>query len=164
VGSASADGSNAWSLTLTGVAEGLHSYTAKATNSSGLTSVASELVRVSVDTQAPKVMSTNPASNATGVAPGVNVTANFSEKMLASSIDATTFKLFRKKGSTNKEVAASVRYDAATDTATLDPTNTLQRGVGYQAAVTTGAMDLVGNSLEQQHGWSFTVRSKAHNK
>jgi hypothetical protein len=128
VGSATADESKAWSLTITGVGEGPHSYTAKATNSSGLTSVASEPVRVSVATHAPKVMSTVPDSNATGVTPGANITATFSEIMLASSIDATTFTLFRKKGSTDKEVAASVRYDAATDTATLDPTNSLRRG------------------------------------
>ena len=164
VGSASADGSGAWSLTLSGVGEGTHSYTAKATSSSGLTSVASEPVRVSVDTQTPMVKSTDPASGVTGVAPGVNISATFSEKMLASSIDAQTFKLFRKRGFTNKEVAASVRYDAATETATLDPTNPLQKGISYNAVLTTWAKDLVGNRLEQRYGWSFTVGSKAQNR
>jgi hypothetical protein len=77
--------------------------------------------------------------------------------MLASSINATTFKLSFRKGSNTKEVAASVHYDAATHTATLDPTHSLQKGVSYNAVVTTGAKDLVGNPLEQEHGWSFTV-------
>jgi len=75
--------------------------------------------------------------------------------MDASSINAQTFKLFRR--GSKKEVVASVRYDAATHTAILDPTDSLQKGVSYNAVVTTGAKDLEGNPLEQQHGWSFTV-------
>ena len=79
--------------------------------------------------------------------------------MDASSINPTTFKLsVIRKGSHSKEVAASVSYDAATHTATLDPTHSLQKGASYNAVVATGAKDLEGNPLEQQHGWSFTVR------
>src|SRR5215211_7519857 len=51
------------------------------------------------DTTRPRVTSTSPAANATGVAPSANVTATFSEAMMSSSINGTTFKLF-KKGST----------------------------------------------------------------
>jgi hypothetical protein len=43
------------------------------------------------DTQAPKVSSTSPASKATGVAPGANITATFSEAMVTNSINNTTF-------------------------------------------------------------------------
>jgi len=75
--------------------------------------------------------------------------------MDASSINPTTFQLFRKNS--RKEVAASVHYEAATHTATLDPTHSLQKGVSYNAVVSTGTKDLEGNPLEQQHGWSFTV-------
>jgi N-acetylglucosamine-6-sulfatase len=42
----------------------------------------------------PTVISTVPGANATGVAPTANVTATFSEDMMASSINANTFKLF----------------------------------------------------------------------
>jgi Big-like domain-containing protein len=52
-------------------------------------------------------------------APTTNVTATFSEDMLASSINATTFKLSKKDSST--KIAATVSYGAAADTATLDP-------------------------------------------
>ncbi len=106
-------------------------------------------------TQTPRVTSTVPTANATAVDLAANVTATFSEEMDASSINATTFKLFRKNS--KKEVDASVRYDATTATATLDPTSPLQRGVSYNAVVSTGAKDLEGNTLEQQHIWSFTV-------
>ena len=73
------------------------------------------------------------------------------------------FKLF-KKGSTNR-IAATVTYDAATDTATLNPTNNLRRGVTYKAVVTTVAKDEAGNRLDQnsskaglqQKVWFFEI-------
>ena len=78
--------------------------------------------------------------------------------MLASSINGTTFKLF-KKGSTTK-IHATVSYpdpNSPPYTAKLDPTNSLRSGVTYKAVVSTGAKDLAGNSLPQQYRWLFTV-------
>jgi hypothetical protein len=114
--------------------------------------------------KAPKVMSTVPKANATGVGPAANITATFSKEMKASSINATTFKLF-KKGSTTK-LGAAVSYSAATHKAKLNPTNSLQKGATYKALVTTGAKDLAGESLDQNRTksgsqpkvWFFTVR------
>jgi Bacterial Ig-like domain len=71
----------------------------------------------SPDTEPPTVESTIPNANEAGVAPTTNVTATFSEDMLASSITGKTFKL-TKKGSSTK-IAAAVSYDADIDTATL---------------------------------------------
>jgi arylsulfatase A-like enzyme len=117
------------------------------------------------DTTPPRVTSTSPASNATGVAPSANITATFSEKMMASSINGTTFKLL-KKGATTK-LAAMVSYSGSTRTAKLDPINSLQRGITYKAVVSTGAKDVAGNRLDQistttglqQKTWLFTVRN-----
>jgi hypothetical protein len=69
-----------------------------------------------------------------------------------------------EKSSTTK-IAATLSYEASTDTATLDPTNSLQSGVTYKAVVTTEAKDMAGNPLDQntsttglqQKAWSFTV-------
>jgi hypothetical protein len=86
--------------------------------------------------------------------------------MMSSSINGTTFKLF-KKGSTTK-LSASVSYDGATKKATLDPTNNLRLGTTYKAVVSTGAKDLAGLQLDQdqtpsnglqQKTWTFTVRN-----
>jgi N-acetylglucosamine-6-sulfatase len=115
------------------------------------------------DATAPRVTSTSPVANAVGVSPSANLTATFSENMQASSVNATTFELVQR-GTTTK-VAATVTYSASTRKATLDPTNSLQRGVTYDARLTTGAKDLVGNHLDQnsstigmqQQAWSFTV-------
>ena len=86
--------------------------------------------------------------------------------MMTSSINGTTFKLF-KKGSTTK-LSASVSYDGATKKATLNPTNNLRLGTTYKAVVSTGAKDVAGNQLDQdqspsnglqQKTWTFTVRN-----
>jgi Bacterial Ig-like domain len=111
----------------------------------------------------PKVISTIPKANATEVATTANVKAIFSEEMKASTINGTTFKLF-KKGTTT-QIAAQVSYNADAETAKLNPTNNLSRGLTYKAVVSTGAKDLAGNQLDQngsttglqQKVWYFTV-------
>jgi arylsulfatase A-like enzyme len=126
------------------------------------------------DTTAPRVTSTSPTANATGVAPSANITATFSEKMMASSINQTTFKLLKVNtdGSTTQITNVSVSLSTDGLKATLDPFGTsttthLARGAKYKAVVTTGAKDLAGNRLDQnttttsldQKTWSFTVRN-----
>jgi hypothetical protein len=109
----------------------------------------------SSDTAPPRAVSTVSNANETGVARTIDVKATFSEGTDGSSITPDTFKLF-KKGSTTK-IAAAVSYDASTDTASLNPNQDLTRGVTYKVVVTTGAKDLAGNALEQQHRWFFKV-------
>jgi hypothetical protein len=111
----------------------------------------------------PKVISTVPKANATKAAPTTNVKATYSEEMKASTINGTTFKLF-KKGTTT-QIAAQVSYNADAETAKLDPTNLLKRGVAYKAVVTTWAKDVEGNRLDQnstttglqQKVWYFKI-------
>ena len=113
------------------------------------------------DTQAPRVTSTFPR-NGQEVGPAANIRATFSEDMREASV-INAFKLFRK-GSTN-QIAATVTYDAATDTATLNPNNNLRRGATYRAVVTTVAKDVAGNRLDQnstkaglqQKVWFFEI-------
>jgi hypothetical protein len=127
------------------------------------------------ETTPPRVTSTVPKATATGVAPGANITATFSEAMDASPIEVdgdpntinnTTFKLM-KAGTTNL-IRAVVTYDPNTNKAILNPELNLQRGTKYKAAVTTGAEDVAGNRLDQdqdptnglqQKGWSFKTRN-----
>ena len=117
------------------------------------------------DTTAPKVTSTAPKPNATGVGHTANIKATFSEGMTASTINSTTFGL-RKQGSSDF-LAARVSYNPSTDRAILDPSNSLKRGATYKAAVHRGAKDLAGNRLDQNaslsgsqlHDWTFKVRN-----
>jgi subtilisin family serine protease len=114
----------------------------------------------------PKVTSTVPKATAKGVAPGANITATFSEAMDASTINGSTFKLF--KAGTTKLIPAVVTYNATTMKAILNPNANLKLGTKYKAAVTTGAEDLAGNQLDQdkdpsnglqQKAWTFTTRN-----
>jgi probable HAF family extracellular repeat protein len=158
-GTTTADSSSgSWSIALSGLSEGTHTYTAKATDAAGNTSSASNTVTVNVDKTPPKVDSV-----ASVVAPGDNVTATFSEKMQATSVKSS-FKLY-KKGTTSA-LRASVSCDAdECRIATLDPSANLKRGTTYKAVVSVGAQDLAGNSLDQdaslsgsqQKEWFFKV-------
>jgi hypothetical protein len=117
------------------------------------------------DTTPPRVSSTVPGANATGVAPGANITATFSEAMNVNSINGTTFKLM--KAGTTTVIGAVVSYDPTTKKAILNPNANLQLGTKYKAVVTTGATDLAGNRLDQnsslsglqQKAWTFTIRN-----
>jgi hypothetical protein len=111
----------------------------------------------------PKVVRTAPTANATGIAPGTNVSAFFSEAMRAGSINGNTVKLF--KVGTTTAIGATVTYDAANKKAILNPNANLQRGAKYKVVVTTAARDLAGNQLDQDPNatgnqpkvWFFTV-------
>jgi subtilisin len=116
------------------------------------------------DRKPPTVTRTSPADNATGIARGADLKATFSEPMRASTITASTFKL-TKQGATSN-VSATVTYDPATNTATLNPNTNLTAGATYTVTVTTQARDLAGNGLDQNpnlannqpKSWKFTVQ------
>ena len=123
------------------------------------------------DTTSPKVTSTSPTANTTGVARSANLTATFSERMISSSINPTTFKLLKVNadGSTTQVTNVSVSLSTDGLKATLNPfgntTILLARGTKYKAVVSTGAKDVAGNRLDQissttsldQKTWSFTT-------
>ena len=113
---------------------------------------------VTPDTTPPTVTGFNPGSGATNVATGAAVTVTFSEAMTASTITTSTVLLM--DGST--QVAASVSYNAATNTATLTPTAALANSKTYTIVVKGGASgvkDLAGNPLAANTSASFTTAS-----
>jgi len=99
----------------------------------------------------PSVTAVSPASGATNVSVGTNLTATFSEAMNASTLNTGTFLLM--KGSAS--VAGSVTYSG--NTATFNPNVNLDVNSTYTATVTTGARDLDGNGLSGNYTWSFTT-------
>lgn len=109
------------------------------------------------DTEAPTITETRPAPRATDVLASTNVTATFSEAMTASTINTGTFKLDR--ASDGSPATATVAYDAASKTATLDPGSDLAANTTYTATVTTGVQDGAGNPLASTVVWSFTTRA-----
>jgi hypothetical protein len=165
-GTATADTAGNWSVSLSRVSKGGHTYAARATDAVGNTSEISNPRTVIVDTTGPRVETAVPGKDAIGVDPAANVKVFFSEAMQASTVNGSTFKLF-KEGSTTP-IAAAVDYDAAAEMATLDPSDPLVEGKRYKAVVTTGAKDAAGNRLDQdprRNGlqpkvWFFRVGSR----
>jgi methionine-rich copper-binding protein CopC len=107
------------------------------------------------DLTPPTVVSTSPASNATGVATSQVVGITFSEAMTASSITTSTFTL--KKGTT--AVTGTVAYSGTT--ATFTPSAALTSGTVYTASMSTGAKDVAGNMMMSAMTWNFTTAGPA---
>ncbi len=108
------------------------------------------------NTTPPTVISTVPASGATGVPIGNALSATFSEAMDPSTISASTFTL--AQGATS--VSGTVTYVGTT--ATFAPSTGLIPGAAYTATITTQAKDLSGNALAANYVWSFTAGSSAN--
>jgi len=109
---------------------------------------------VAPDTTPPTVVSTTPASGATGVSIGSTVTATFSEALDATTVNTTTVTL--RTGTT--QVPATVSY--ASGVATLTPSSALAATTTYTATVkggSTGVKDVAGNPLAADVTWSFTT-------
>jgi methionine-rich copper-binding protein CopC len=105
-------------------------------------------------TTGPVVIGQTPASGATGIAPNAGVAVTFNESVTASSI------VFALKDSNNNPVAATLSYNAATETATLTPTANLIAGATYTATL-SNAIDAANNALAAPVTWSFTIAPAA---
>jgi serine protease len=99
----------------------------------------------------PTVISTIPASGATGVAVDATIRAVFSKPMNASTINATTFTL-------SGGITGTVSYSTGTYTATFTPNPPgLAYNTTYTATITTGVTDSGGTHMTATKTWSFTT-------
>jgi subtilisin-like proprotein convertase family protein len=116
------------------------------------------------DTVHPKVGSATPGARATRVAPGRDIRATFSEPVRRSTLTRGTVTLVRK--GTIARLSATLTYDRASHTVTINPARRLRHHTTYQVAVTSGVKDLAGNPLDQKPSvagnqkarWTFTTR------
>lgn len=103
---------------------------------------------------APTVTAFGPAKNAMAVPAGSNATATFSTGV--QGVSTSTFVL---KTATGATVPATVSYNAATRTATLDPSASLAADQKYTATLiggTSGIRDAAGTPLATT-SWTFTT-------
>ena len=108
--------------------------------------------RAAPDTTPPIVISTIPASAATGVARNQVLSAAFSKAMNCATLTspATTFTV---TGPSAAVVAGTVNCTGSV--ATFTPAALLATNTLFTARVTTGAADLAGNALANDYVWSF---------
>lgn len=105
----------------------------------------------SLDNVRPIVIATDPANGASAVILNKIITAKFSKMMDPSTINSTTYQL--KQGITT--VPGNITYSG--NVATYNPSSNLLPSTLYNVKVTTGAMDLSGNSLLTDYIWTFTT-------
>jgi hypothetical protein len=105
------------------------------------------------DTTAPTVSTTTPVTGATGIARSANILIVFSEAMNPATINGTTITM-------SGGVVGSVTYDAATRTATFNPSSDLAASTSYTVTILGGALgvkDLAGNAMAVNATVSFTT-------
>lgn len=105
----------------------------------------------------PRVLSTMPIDQAYGVS-ATSITANFSEAMDPSTINATTFTL-HDNGTINYNpygtpVSGTVTYSGTT--ATFTPSTALTTSHAYEAKITTGVKNLAGYPMLNSYIWDFS--------
>ncbi len=105
------------------------------------------------DIIAPRVISTDPANAATGVAFNKKISATFSELM--DSLSTTTSFLLNNTTLGGTAISGSVTYSGVT--AVFTPSVPLSANTTYAATITTGAKDLAGNALVSNYIWNFTT-------
>jgi methionine-rich copper-binding protein CopC len=103
------------------------------------------------DTAPPSVTGRTPASGATGVSLGADVTVTFSEPVTGVTGGALSLRT-----SNGTLVPAAVGYDATTRVATLDPNATLVSGARYTVGISNSVRDAAGNRLTTA-SWTFTT-------
>ena len=171
VATVTASGSGNWSAPLGGIAQGEHSYTARANDAAGNVSGLSDSLKITVDTTAPRVDSTSPVPGEKGVGRAADITVTFSDRMDESTLTTQGLKLVNT--ATGKRVnSVAVRYDDATRTLELDPFGSsvtpLAKNTKYRVTISTSVKNRAGSPLDQNPGvsgnqpksWTFTTGSK----
>jgi len=142
----------------TGLTNGVHTLTVRATDSAGNVDPTPATLTWTVDIVAPTVASTVPTSNGNNVPPIATVVANFSEALNPATITNSTFTVRKKQG--GSLVTATVTYDPSTNRATLQPSSNLAAQTTYTATITggtSGVKDIAGNALGTTYSWNFTT-------
>jgi hypothetical protein len=157
-----AAGTNPWSFNWTPTSPGPATIRSRAVDNSGNVQDPTTVIAVTVanppDTTPPTVTSFSPAAGAVNVSPETNVIVTFSEAMDPASVNGASVNLLGPNGL----VSATVSYDAASFTATLNPAASLVDGVTYTPRVRGGSADprvkdVAGNALAADLTWTFTT-------
>ncbi|MCI0641905.1 MAG: PKD domain-containing protein [Gemmataceae bacterium] len=142
-------------------AAGTYTVTLKITDKDGGSYYGSTTATITAVDAPPTVTSVTPASGATGVALGSNITVVFSEAMDSASINSGTVRL---KDAAGNVLTGAVSYISANNSATIDPANDLAFSSGYTIEVLGGASgvkDAAGTAMAATFTSSFTTVADA---
>ena len=108
-----------------------------------------------LDAGPPKVVTSDPAPNATGVDPTKAVRITFSEALDATTVNGTNFTVYDANGA--GRVAGTVSYDAATFSAIFTPSAALSGSTRYGVGI-NGIRDATGVPMEDFFSYLFTTQ------
>ncbi len=132
-------------------------YVVTATDTSG-ESLRSKEVSARVNDVAPVLTNTTPDDGETLVVLNRQITAQFSKALKASSV--TTSDVYLTVAGSTAHLAASVCYNASSDTIVLTPAGGLLAGTTYVVTIVGGASgvkDAVGTPMAGVQTWSFST-------
>ena len=114
-------------------------------------------------TQGPTVTSFSPANGVAAVSTGAALTATFNEAVDSTTVNNNTFQLL---DASNNAVSATVTYNNATFTATLQPSSPLLPSTNYTAVVKGGSTDprvkdTSATPMPASVTWSFATAGPA---
>jgi parallel beta-helix repeat protein len=142
-----------YEIDTTGWTNGLHNIKVQAIDKSGNSKISIFLIKI--DDIAPLVLSTVPTANATMIPAHHPLVINFNEPMNTLSVEES----IKIKYTTNLTIVPikSFAWSAGNTSVSIIPVTNLTSDTQYTVTIDTGAMDVVGNSLEAVYAWSFTV-------
>lgn len=105
------------------------------------------------DTNHPLIVSTSPFDNASDIPINAVIAVSFNRQMDASSVNNNTLDIIDDDG---RDIGASVSFDSAMQTATLDPPQ-MDYNTKYKVVIKTGVRDCNGNRMENGYSFTFTT-------
>ena len=123
----------------------------------GVVGSADAAATVDATSSGPRVLSTIPANNASGVPLNELITATFSEAMDRSTLTSATFTLSSPQGA----VAGTVI--STSTSVTFEPSVQLAASTSYVATITAGARSASAIALSAPHVWTFQTGTTTSN-
>jgi hypothetical protein len=112
-----------------------------------------EMVYIGADQTRPTVAPGYPASGDEEVLRNTDITATFSENVVAHTVNTSSCTVFIDGTST--QVSCDVDYDSSTDRVTIDPVSDLAENTTYRVTVTTQVEDRAGLTMATDVSWTF---------
>jgi hypothetical protein len=119
-----------------------------------------EMVYIGTDQTPPVVSSHFPGSEDSGISLNVNITATFSEDVVAASVNNSSCALFENGAA--EPIPYELNYDVSTKTATIDPDNNLAQNTTYRVIITTEVEDHAGLTMVSNESWTFMTGDVIH--